>query len=77
MSKKSVLTSAVAHLRASGLKGKLRDDAAKHFLAGAAATDPDAYGELFLKANTYTDVLEALADAADVVEQAPPAEAED
>ncbi len=59
------LKSCVARMKAKDLKGKARDDASGHFLAGANAvlgsfglTDEFAAP----MAENYTDVLEALAD---------------
>ena len=34
---KSILSACVAHIKTSGLTGKLRDDAADHYMAGAKA----------------------------------------
>lgn len=56
--KPSPLAACVARMKAHGLSGKLRDDAAGHFLAGvAAASDFEPPAEPV----KYIDVLEALA----------------
>lgn len=58
---KPMLAACVHRMKALGLKGKLRDDAADHFLAGAAAARDEAPPE----AGGYVSVLEALATAED------------
>lgn len=63
MSKRSVLAACVQRMR--GLSGKARDDAAAHFLAGAAAADPEAFGTEGELPSRYVDVLEALATVAE------------
>lgn len=71
---KSILTACVQRLKASGLKGKGRDDAAGHFIAGAKAA-LDATREVVSDGNEvsvlevpddakYVEVIEALALAA-------------
>ncbi len=65
MTKLTILSACVKRMKAEGLTGKLRDDAAGHFLAGAAAADPSAFGDNATIPAKYVDVLEALAEAAD------------
>lgn len=66
MSKLTVLTACVKHLRAAGHAGKRRDDAAVDFFAGAVAADP-SLGDLTksISDTGYVGVLEALAVAAE------------
>lgn len=70
----SILAAAVARIRASGLSGKARDDAAGHFIAGAkaaldaaldAASNSDDVPQIDVpESGKYVDVLEALAATA-------------
>ena len=64
---KQVLTACVKRMKAAGLSGKLRDDAAQHFLAGAHAADPEGFPDPRVDGSPlrYVDVLEALAEAED------------
>jgi hypothetical protein len=64
MSKKTVLAACVRRMKTLGLSGKLRDDAAQHFLAGASAADPERFPDPATPSR-YVDVLEALAECAD------------
>lgn len=58
--KKTALTQCVARMKAQGLTGKLRDDAAGHFLAGVKAAGVEIIVDEPVK---YVDVLEALAES--------------
>lgn len=62
--RRKVLSACVARMKADGLSGKGRDDAAGHFMAGVNAT-LEASGLAALDvpgSGKYLDVLEAMAD---------------
>ena len=62
--KRAALTACVQRMKAEGLTGKARDDAAKHFLAGVnVALVQEGFEPL--SAASYLDVLEQLAATAE------------
>lgn len=65
--KRAALAACVKRMKAEELKGKARDDAAGHFLAGAfvvmEALGLTPEGFPLPAAVSYTDVLEALAES--------------